>query len=142
MNHSYATKRRRAHMFSIIALVLSLLSMAVLFLPHKMVKDPNSICAIHIHRLGEQIATEYLDTEQIVKILASVRCRRIYGQSMRFTTEDIIELGFWADGKPMHMVFGKDNYCYRSTGILREYKILDAVTIQTQIIASISQREP
>ena len=109
----------------------------LLFGPHKLIRDTDSIQYIRMKYYGRKIADENIDAEALSGILSSVWCRRIYGFPIYSATEDVVELDFIADGKPVHMIFGKYNYCYHSAGIYREYEILNSKKIYSEIVSSI-----
>jgi hypothetical protein len=128
--------KRKTLVLGMVAIIL--IAIALFFMPHKFVKDIDSIQFVRIFYLGEKLPEECVKTQKIADTLSSIWCRRrTYSYSPRSIEGDVIEINFMADGKPAYMVLGEDNFVYYSPDILHEYKIINSDEIFNEIMDTI-----
>ena len=108
----------------------ALLLAALPFLPHRFVRDADSV-AINRVVYGGYVA----QTQALQDRIASAYVIRTYGYSGSRTPDTLVEISFQADGQPGHLELGEADFMYHSAGAWQFFNILQGEQFQREVLS-------
>lgn len=120
----------------IIFIVLAVLMLAIPFIPHQFVKDAGAAESVRVTYMGRPVDLAQVDLDLLLEGLSSIQCIRTAGYGAH-TMEDVIEIDFHENGKPMHVVLGAYHYCYHNKGLFQEFTIINHDAVYAKIVDAI-----
>lgn len=106
------------------------------FQPKNVVNQPDSYNIFRVTHNGEDI-TNQIDCHALQQILSSYKCHRFplsFGPYQ--TSQIIIEINGYADGRPLHILLGEINIAY-SSGSKGGFTIIKSEELLKEIISLI-----
>lgn len=121
-------------------LLLGVLLLAALpFLPHRFVRDADSVAINQVvyggYVDGEEIALTPAQTQALQDRIASAYVIRTYGYSGSRTPDTLVEISFQADGQPGHLELGEADFMYHSAGAWQFFSILQGEQFRREVLS-------
>lgn len=119
-------------------LLIGALLLAVLFfLPHRFVRDTDSIAinwVVYGGYGGENLALTQEQTEALQELICSAYVVRTGGYHTS-GAEPLVEISFRADGQPGHLELGEADFMYHSAGAWQFFNILQGEQFQREVLS-------
>lgn len=119
-------------------LLTALLLLTALFLPHRFVRDTDSIAinwVVYGGYGGDKIALTPEQTEALQGLICSAYVIRTYGCYGPYRAEPLVEISFRADGQPGHLELGEADFMYHSAGVWHFFNILQGEQFQREALS-------